>query len=41
MMPLLLVSSLGGSEAPDRKEAMLLGALLAALTLAIGSYWVV
>jgi hypothetical protein len=41
LMPLLLVSSLGGSDGPDRKDALLAGALLAALTLVIGSYWVV
>ncbi len=41
LMPLLLVSSLGGPGGPGRKEAVLLGTLLAALTLAIGSYWVV
>jgi hypothetical protein len=41
LMPLLLVSGLAGPEAPDRKEAILVGVLLAALSLAMGSYWVV
>jgi hypothetical protein len=41
LMPLLLVASLGGHDAPDRKDALLQGTLLAALTLTIGSYWVV
>jgi hypothetical protein len=41
LMPLLLVASLGGPDAPSRSEAMLQGALLAALTLTMGSYWVV
>jgi hypothetical protein len=40
LMPLLLVGSLGEeSGAPDTREALLQGVLLAALTLAIGGYW--
>lgn len=42
LMPLLLVASLGREHGtPDTREALLQGALLAALTLAIGRYWVV
>jgi hypothetical protein len=41
LMPLLLMSSLAEPEAPDRKEAVFVGTLIAVLTLAIGSYWVV
>jgi hypothetical protein len=42
LMPLLLVASLGGEgSGPDTREALLQGVLLAALTLAIGRYWVV
>ena len=41
LMPLLLVASLGGRSSPDRTEALLQGTLLAALTLTIGSYWIV
>jgi hypothetical protein len=41
LMPLLLVASLGGHDAPDRRVALLQGTLLAALTLTIGSYWIV
>ena len=41
LMPLLLVASLGGRREPSRTEALLQGALLAALTLTNGSYWVV
>jgi hypothetical protein len=41
LMPMLVVSSLAGPEAPDRREAVFLGTLVAALTLALGSYWVV
>jgi hypothetical protein len=42
LMPLLLVASLGGVRpAPDTREALLQGALLAAFTLAIGCYWVI
>ena len=41
LMPLLLVASLGGRSEPSRTEALLQGALLAVLTLTIGSYWVV
>jgi hypothetical protein len=41
LMPLLLVACLGGPGAPSRSEAMLQGALLAALTLTMGRYWVV
>ncbi len=40
LMPLLLVASLAGPEAPDRRESLLHGTLLAALTLALGAYWV-
>jgi hypothetical protein len=41
LMPLLLVACLGGPGGPSRNEAMVQGVLLAALTLAMGSYWVV
>jgi hypothetical protein len=42
LMPFVLVSSLAeGGSAPDTDEALGLGALLAALTLAIDAYWVV
>jgi hypothetical protein len=41
LMPLLLVASLADPTAPGRKTALLQGALLAALTLLIGSYWAV
>jgi hypothetical protein len=42
LMPLLLVASLGGEgRAPGTREALLQGVLLAALTLAIGRYWVI
>ncbi len=41
LMPLLLIASLAGPTAPGRKDALLHGTLLAALTLLIGSYWIV
>lgn len=41
LMPLLLLSSLAEPEAPDGKEAVFVGTLIAVLTLVIGSYWVV
>jgi len=41
LMPLLLIASLAGPTAPGRKDALLQGTLLAALTLLIGSYWIV
>jgi len=40
LMPLLLVASLGGPDAPDRRESLVDGVLLAALTLILGSYWI-
>jgi hypothetical protein len=40
-MPLLLIASMAGPTAPRRRDALLQGTLLAALTLAIGSYWIV
>jgi hypothetical protein len=41
LMPLVLVASLGADGAPDRRESLVHGALLAAFTLVIGSYWVI
>ena len=41
LMPLLLVASLGGPDAPDRKESLIHATLLATLTLAMGGYWVI
>ena len=41
LMPLLLIASMAGPTAPRRRDALLQGTLLAALTLAIGSYWIV
>jgi hypothetical protein len=41
LMPLLLVASLGGPDAPDRRESLVHATLLAALTLAMGGYWVI
>jgi hypothetical protein len=41
LMPLLLIAGLGGAEdTPDRRSSLVDGALLAALTLTLGSYWV-
>ena len=41
LMPLLLVAGLGGAEdTPDRRSSLVDGAVLAALTLTLGSYWV-
>jgi hypothetical protein len=41
LMPLVLVASLGGPSRPSRVEALVDGALLAAFTFAMGSYWVI
>lgn len=41
LMPLLLIASLAGPTAPRRRDALLHGTLLSALTLTIGSYWII
>ncbi len=41
LMPLLLVASLAGPKEPRLGDVLLKGVLLAALTLTIGSYWIV
>jgi hypothetical protein len=40
LMPLLLVAIVREDEGLDRKDSLVYGALLAALTLTMGSYWV-
>jgi hypothetical protein len=39
LMPLVLVASLGDTSRPGRVESLLDGVLLAAFTVAMGSYW--
>jgi hypothetical protein len=41
LMPLLLVTSLGAGRAPGGRESLVHAVLLAAFTLAMGSYWVI
>lgn len=41
LMPLVLVASLGGDGRPGHGESLVLGAVLAAFTLVIGSYWII
>ena len=41
LMPLVLVASLAAGNAPGRRESLVHATLLAAFTLAMGSYWVI
>jgi hypothetical protein len=40
LMPLLLVAALGEPDGPARREALLIGALLAVIGLALRVYWI-